>query len=517
MTTDGGFGTATDPVETPAAAASMAGAVITGFGWKTVTVVVSEGTRVAVAIVLARLLTPHDYGVAGEAFVFSGLVSLFSDLALGGALVQRREITEEDRSTVFWASLAISSVITAGTIALSGVIARFFGAPEVRGLLITLSFSFPLTALSTTQVATLTRRLAYRSLEIREISGVLTGGVVALVLAVLGAGPYAIVGNSLAASAASTFLLWRLSSWRPRFIFSRTHLSRLGGFGLRLFGTRLLNYVNLNADNALIGRFAGASALGVYSIAYNIMFTPIVRIASPIGAVVYPALARMQDDVPRMRTAWLRSKRLSGSLLAPVFLIFAATAPDLIRTLVGSKWDAAVPVVQLLAVAGVAHSLVTLNWTVLQATGRVGLELRLDALVTVATVGAFAIGVRWGAVGVAASYAIVKWPGMLLHTYVTTRTMRFGFVETLLAGGSTLPLSVAAAASAYGVRIALVHAGVPAAGRLFIAGGLGAVLYLGLVYVAAPELVAEVRSILARRGAGAAAVPVQGLAAGSRP
>ena len=495
----------------------MAGAVVSGFGWKTLTIVVSETTRVVVAIVLARLLTPRDYGVAGEAFVFSGLISVFSDLALGGALVQRREITEEDRSTAFWASLAFSCLVTAITIGLSGIVARFFGTPRVKDLVIALSLAFPLSALSTTQVAMLTRRLAYRSLEIREISGVLVGAVTALVLAALGTGPWAIVGNSLAASAASTFLLWRLSPWRPKMIFSRAHLGHLGGFGLRLFGVRVLNYANLNADNALIGRFAGASALGVYSLAYNIMFTPLVRIANPIAGVVYPALARMQDDLPRMRAAWLRSKRLSASLLAPAFLMMAVTAPDLIRTLVGSKWDAAVPVVQLLAMAGVAHSLVTLNWTVLQATGRVSLELRLDAVLTIATVGAFAIGVHWGAVGVAASYALVKWPTVLVDTWITTRVMRFSLVEALLAGGSTLPLALAAAAGSYGLRIGLVHLGVGVAGRLFAVGGFGIVVYLVLVVLAAPDLAAEARSIVARRRPVPGAAQVPKLAADSRP
>lgn len=478
---------------------NMGTAVAAGFGWKTLTTIVSEATRIVVVVVLARLLRPHDYGVAGEAFIFAGFATLFSDLALGGALVQRRAVDEEDRSTVFWASLAFSFVVTGITVALAGFVADFFGSREVRVLLIALAFSFPLTALSTTQVALLTRQLAYRSLEVRQMAGVLAGAITAIVLAVAGFGPWAIIGNSLAGSATSTFLLWRFSSWRPSAVFSRGRLRQLGGFGIRLFGIRLLNYVNLNSDNTLIGRFAGASALGVYSLSYNIMFTPLVRIANPIGGVVYPALARMQDDLPRMREAWLRSKRGSAALLAPAFLLMAVTAPDLIRVVVGERWHAAVPVVQLLAISGVAHSLVTLNWTVLQATGRVGLEFRLDLLVTVGIVGAFAIGVHWGAVGVAASYAIVKWPVVLIDTWVTTRAMGFSLLEALSRGGSTLPLALLAAAAAYGVRSGLVSAGTPAAVRLLLAGGVGALLYLVLLRVRAPDLLDEARALFARR------------------
>jgi O-antigen/teichoic acid export membrane protein len=478
---------------------SMASAVLTGFGWKVATIGISEVTRVAVAVVLARLLTPADYGVAGMAFVFSGLAVLFSDLALGGALVQRRDISEEDRSTVFWASLAFSLVVMAGVIALSPLVADFFGRHEVEKLVIGLSFSIPLAALSTTQVAVLTRRLSYRSLEIRHIIGILCGAVAALTLAAAGFGPWAIIANTLVFSAASTLLLWRLSSWRPRLVFSFTHLSHLSGFGLRLFGIRLLNYANLNADNTLIGRFSGASALGTYSLAYNVMFTPMVRIAAPISSVVYPALARMQDDLPRMRNAWLRSKQLSASLLAPAFLIILVTAPDLVRVLFGAKWLGAVPVIELLAVAGVAHSLVTLNWTVLQGTGHIKVALRLGILVTALTVGSFAFGVRWGAVGVAASYAAIKWPLVLVDTYVTTRTVRFSFREALLAGGSILPLAVLAAAGAWGARVGLAAAGAPPALRLVLVVAAAIALYALLLLVAEPTLIAEARDVLGRR------------------
>ena len=441
---------ADNPMEgSGAAPANMGSAVLTGFGWKMATALVSDVTRVCVAIVLARLLTPGDYGVAGMAFIFAGLANIFSDLALGGALVQRRAITEEDRSTVFWAALGFSLVMAGVLVALSPLIADFFGRHEVERLVIALSASIPLSALTTTQVALLTRRLAYRSLEIRQIVGVVGGAIAALAFAAAGFGPWAIVSNSLVTSAVSTALLWRLSPWRPRFIFSFAHLRRLSGFGLRLFGLRIMNYANLNSDNMMIGRFAGASALGTYSLAYNVMFTPMLRISNPIATVVYPALARMQDDLPRMRSAWLRSKRLSASLLAPAFLIILVTAPDLVRVLFGEKWNSAVPVIQLLAIAGVAHSLLTLNWTVLQGTGRIGVAFRLGLLVCALTVGAFAVGVRWGAVGVAASYAAVKWPLVLFDTYVTTRTVRFSFREAVLAGGSILPHAVLAAAGAW--------------------------------------------------------------------
>jgi polysaccharide transporter, PST family len=478
---------------------SLIAPVLTGFRWKVITMVVSEGTRVAVAVVVARLLAPADYGLAAMAFVACGFVMMFSNLALGDALIQRREITEEDRSTVFWASLAVSLVVTAATIAFSGEVASFFGEPGVRNLVIALSFSFPLAALSTTQVALLTRQLAYRSLELREIIGVLCGAVAALALALGGFGPWAIVGNALTASAVATLLLWRISPWRPRAVFSPARFRDLGGFGLRLFGIRLLNHTNLNADNVLVGRFAGVAALGTYSVAYNVMFTPLLRIATPIAEVVYPAFVRMQDNPMRLRAAWLRSKRLITSLLAPAFLMIAVTAPDLVHVILGAKWNAVAPVIQLLCLAGVAHGVVALNWSVLQATGRVGTQFRLELFVSLVTVAAFAAGVHWGALGVAGFFAGAKWLLLLVDTWITTRAVSFGFLEALLAGISTLPLAILAAAAAFVARVWYVHEGVPASGRLVAVGAVGLGGYLLLLIVAAPSLVAEARDVLRRR------------------
>jgi O-antigen/teichoic acid export membrane protein len=485
--------------EAVAVSPSMGSAVLTGLGWKVATVLVSDVTRILVAVVLARLLTPADYGMAGMAFIFSGLATIFSDLALGGALVQRREVTEEDRSTVFWGSLAFSFVVAGVCVALSPLIADFFGKQEVEKLVAVMAISVPLSALTTTQVALLLRQLAYRSLEIRQMLAILSGAVAALAFAAAGFGPWAIVANALVASAVSTILVWRFSSWRPRFVFSFARLRDLSPFGLRLFGLRVMNYANLNVDNLLVGRFAGAAALGVYSLAYNVMFTPMIRIANPISSVVYPALARMQDDMPRMRRAWLRSKRMSASLLAPAFLIAIVTAPDLVPVLFGDKWHEAVPVIQLLAVAGVAHSLVTLNWTVLQGTGRMKVAFRLGLLVSAMTVASFAVGVRWGAVGVAAAYALIKLPAVLIDTYVTTRAVHFSFREALLAGGSILPHAVLAAGGAWAVRIALTSVGTPPVVRLVVVVATACLLYLVLLVVAAPGYVADVREVLGQR------------------
>ena len=482
---------------------SLSGAVATGLKWKVITMTISEGTRFGVVLVLARLLTPRDYGVAAMAMVFAGLITLFTDVGLGAALVQRRTITEQDRSTVFWMSMAIAAVIVVFTVAVAGEVARFFGQPQVRSLVIVLSLSFPLAALSQTQTALLNRKLAYRSLEIRQIVGVLVGAATALIVAISGGGAWAIVANSLASTAAATALLWRFSSWRPSLTFSFESLRTMGAFGLKLTGTRVLNYANLNADNTLVGRFLGATSLGIYGISYNIMFTPLSRINLPIYAVVAPALARLQHDPERLKAAWLRSKRLTATLLNPAFFAILVVAPDLVRVVLPAKWLPAVPVIRLLCLAGLGHSLIALNSTILQARGHAGTVLRISIFTSIVTLGAFASGLPWGILGVAGFFAAAKWLLVLPDTWITTRRAQMPLWSALWASGAMLPFGLAAAAAGYGVQQLLLHAGAPAIVRLLAAGAAVFVVYAGLIYAFVPSFVGEVRGALSRRRAGA--------------
>ena len=279
---------------------SMHNRIRSGLAWKVASQVFRQLSRVAVVVILARLLTPEEYGLAAMVLVFSALVLIFADLALGAALVQREELNEADRSTVFWTSAAMGTLFMLLGIAASWPIAAFYGEPEVQPLFALLSVSFLVTALGTTQSALLNREMQFRSLELRMMAGTLVGGTAGIVVAAAGGGAWAIIVQQLAIAVTSTLLLWAFSPWRPRFTYSLHSLRSLGGFSLNVFGTRVLFYANRNLDNMLIGRFLGASALGAYAIAYNVMLMPLARIAQPIVEVLFPAMSRIQDDRRRM-------------------------------------------------------------------------------------------------------------------------------------------------------------------------------------------------------------------------
>ena len=474
--------------------------VVSGIGWKIATQVVVQTTRTAVGVVLARLLVPRDYGLAAMALMFVGVTSIFTDLSLGAALVARRVITERDRSTAFWTTVAAGAACAGGGVAAAPLVGRLFSTPAVVPLFAVTSILFLITSISATQIALLTREMQFRSLQLREMAGAAVGGAVGIALALGGLGAWALVAQVLAAEALSLVLVWRFSPWRPRAIYSAQSLRELGSFAGKTSGARLLGYVNLNADNFLIARFLGAVPLGVYAVAYNVMFAPLARLAAPIQQVLFPAFARIATDPPRVGAAWLRGNRIVAAISVPAFVGLAVVAPDFVSAVLGDRWHKAIPVLQLLCIAGLSQSLQSLNHSVLQALDRAGALLGFMIFSATLTVSSFAIGLHWGVVGVAAGFAAARTTVLPIFTTIVCRAAQ---TRPLAFAGSVhrvLEVSAAMGVLAYVTRLALVHAGVSSGLRLAAVVATGGAVYLALLTWREPQLVAEARTLALRRG-----------------
>jgi O-antigen/teichoic acid export membrane protein len=363
----------------------------------------------------------------------------------------------------------------------------------VQPLLAALSLGFFVSALGTTQEALLVRDLGFRRLELRLMAGTAAGAAVGITAAVLGYGAWAIVSQQLAIAVVSTVLLWFVSPWRPSFTFSTASLRDLGGFSARVFGQRLLYYLHRNADNLLVGRFLGAAALGVYALAYNVMLVPFSRLGGPVQEVLFPAFSRLQDEPQRIAELWLRAVRLVGAVTVPSLAGLVVVAPDFVRVVLGPRWSAMVPVLQILAWVGLLQSLQTLNGNILQALDRTATLLRYAVVFFVVHLAAFVVGLQWGIVGVAAAYAVSTTLVEPLYAWVTTRAVGI----SLLRLGRTLAGVAAAAAAMAGcvlaLRLLLVHQGVPVAPRLVLCILAGLAVYLPCCGLLVPELRRELR------------------------
>jgi O-antigen/teichoic acid export membrane protein len=483
----------TDPEAVPTRAR-----VLRGVAWKAGSQSFAQVMQIVVAIVLARLLTPHDYGLAAMVLVFAALVPIFADLALGSALVQRDRLTEDDRSTVFWLSGITGLGFTLIGIALSWPIAHFYREPEVQPLFAVLSLGFVIRALGSTQTALLSREMNFRSLELRMIAGTAVGSVVGITVAFVGGGAWAIILQQVVGALVSTMLLWVFTPWRASFRFSMSSVHRLARFSGNVFGTRILFYLNRNADNLLVGRFLGPSALGAYALAYNVMLLPMSRIGAPVVEVFFPAFSRMQEDRERLASLWIRINRVIGALTIPAMLGLIVVAPEFVRVVFGEKWAEAIPVLQLLAWVGLLQSLQSTNSSLLMALDRTQKLLGYAAVALVASLVAFVLGLHWGIVGVAAAYAVASSFVEPYYTLLTARALRVS-VWSFWRGLS----GVAQAAAGMTAVVLAVRWLLPEAlgdgARLAIMIGVGIATYVPLALWRAPEVIAELSATRRRR------------------
>jgi O-antigen/teichoic acid export membrane protein len=342
--------------------------------------------------------------------------------------------------------------------------------------------------------------MSFRSLELRQMSAVAVGAVVGIAAALRGYGAWAIIGQQLAITVTSTTLLWAFSGWRPRLVCSVTSLRRLGGFSANVLGTRILFYLNRNLDNLLVGRFLGPAALGAYSISYNVMLAPFSQIAEPVQQVLMPAFSRLQDEPEHLGAIWLRVNKLIGAISVPALLGLVVVAPDFVHVVLGDKWRAATPVIQILSWVGLIQSLQRLNSTILLARDATHTLLRYSVIVLLASVVAFVVGLHWGIVGVAAGYAVSSTIVEPYYTWLTGRTVGVTLRSFLR---SLAPVVGAAGAMAAGVAVAralLVSSGIGADARLAILVPLGAVLFVPLYLWREPETLDELRRLRPARG-----------------
>jgi O-antigen/teichoic acid export membrane protein len=480
---------------------SLSSRILSGIAWKAGSQVTLQLTRMVVALFLARMLTPHDWGLAAMVLVFAGFVVVFTDSALGTALIQRREISEDDRSTVFFFSAGVGVLLALVGVACSGPLASFYGEPEVRWLFVAVSIGFLVSALGATQMALLVREMEFKRLELRQIAATLVGAATGIGLALAGAGAWAIVGQLLGEVATSTLLLWIITPWRPHLRFATASLRRLGAFAGNVFAENVLYQAGRAVITVMIGRVLGAAALGTYTLATTVILMPFTRIAAPLQQVFFPAFARMSDDKERMADVWIRATRLVGSFSMPALVGLAIVAPDFVDLVLGSRWEDAAEVVRILAIVGIVQSLQTLNAEVLLALGRAGTLARFTLLWFVGSVGAVALGTQWGLIGAAVAYAVATLLLEPIRAYLTTQALGIPLRRFVLSLSGIAQATALMALALVAAGAALTAAGAPAGVRLPLLVLLGSCVYVAACLWRAPELTAEIRGVTGRRRA----------------
>lgn len=371
---------------------------------------ISQGTRVILStvstIVVARILSPSDYGVMAMVSPIVGFLSVFQTMGLSQAVVQKGSVNDDQLNALFWLNIAASTVIALLLVLISPLVARFYNDPRVMQVTIAFAGTTLVSGLALQHSALLSRNMKFSTVSIIDI----ITAVVAFAATIAGA--YLIhtywalwIGIFLGAIT-NTALLWIAERWRPRFRISFRDTRELAEFGAHLTGFSLLNFISRNIDNVLIARFSGAEALGLYDRSYRLMVFPLQNINTPLSRVMIPILSRLQDEPSRYRRSFLLAFRLIMVAIAPAMAVAMATSDRLVPFLLGNRWAAAGPIFFWLSLSGLIQPIANVAGWLFISSGRARAMMWWGVLSSIVTVASIIVGLRWGAVGVAAAYCL---------------------------------------------------------------------------------------------------------------
>jgi O-antigen/teichoic acid export membrane protein len=380
--------------------------VASGAAWSAIARLCLQLLYLASVAVVARRLDPKAYGLMNMTQIALGLVALFRDIGIGSAVIQKREIDNGLLSSLSWIASGLGCAAMLVCFLAAPLIALFYKQPLVSPMLRVLSLSFAITSVTTVHEAMLNRGMAFRKLAIVEIGAAALSLVVAIAFAYSGHGVWSLVAASLTTSAASSIGLFVAYRWLPAFHFSWSDVRSVTGYGMNLSGFNLFNYFSRNADNVLVGRFLGAGPLGFYQFAYTVMLYPVQNVAQLLGRVLFPAFSEIQHDLPRFRSAYVRSSAIIAVVSFPLMAGVAAVAKPFVEVWVGPRWLPVAALITILAPVGMLQALGTTTGQVYMATGRTDLMFRWGVFVSPVTILSFVIGLQWGVRGVAICYAI---------------------------------------------------------------------------------------------------------------
>ena len=456
-------------------------------------------TQFMVSIVTARLLLPSEFGEAALALAIIAFAQLFTDLGLAAAIVHARTVTAELLTTAFWLNIGAAAALALIVAVLAYPVSRLYGHPSLFPLLLLASLNFAVTR-GAVQTALLERTFNFKRLAIIETTAQTVGVIFVPVAALLGLGAASLVLGPVVATTLLSAGLWASVPWRPSGRPSRQKLRELWQFSRGLVGFNTLGYWSRNFDTLLLGGAVSSGELGQYNRAFNLMMVPVQQMSLVVARVLFPSLSRMRDDPPRVGRAWMRGLEATAALSMPVTITFAATAPALVAVLYGPRWGPTAPILELLALSAVPQILAASSGGVYRSLGLTDLLFKVGVISTVLSVIAIAIGVHWGALGVAAALLIKAWVSLPIPMTPLIRATRLKTADLRGPIVRILGPAVALGCGELGVRFAL-GGSTSAAVVLVLQLLAGAVLYfpaLHLVGSPAISLIKEQVQRLAR-------------------
>ncbi|UCG53776.1 MAG: lipopolysaccharide biosynthesis protein [Candidatus Latescibacterota bacterium] len=356
--------------------------------------------------ILARILTPEDFGLIAMVIVIIGFIGIFKDMGLAMATVQRAEINHGQVSTLFWLNLAISIGIMAITSALAPLLAAFYKEPRVTGITVVLAITIIFSGLTVQHQALLRRQMRFAALAVVEVSALLIGAAVAITCGLAGFRYWSLVILHVVREIVTMFGVWVLCGWRPGAPVRKSGVRSMIAFGAHLTGFNIVNYVARNVDKMLIGWYWGAAPLGLYNNAYRLLLLPIQQINVPLTSVAVPTLSRLQEQRERYRAYYRRGVLLTVAAGMPIVAFLFVAAEKAVLTFLGSQWLDAVAIFRAFGPAAFIGTFNVATGWVYVSLGTTRRQFAWGIFGSAVTVLAYVIALPWGPIGVAAAFSV---------------------------------------------------------------------------------------------------------------
>lgn len=380
---------------------------------------------------MARLLTPSDFGLVGMLTVFFGVALVLEDAGFGSALIQRKQITDEDETSVFLLNVGSGVVLTLALCSISSIVAAFFRQPILKLLLCALSIQILIQSCSLVQVALLARKLDFRTSAIVNTGAILVSGIIGISSAYAGCGVWSLVYQKLSAAFFRTFGFWLIGSWRPKGRFSWQSISSLWAYSSNLLASGILDSVFSNIYGAIFGLISDAQLVGQFTNANQLQQTGAAMTTSVIGNVMFPQFSRHQENKEELKRQFRRTVRILASFHFPIMAALSACSHSLVICIFTQKWEGSVPYLRILSFVGLVYPLHALHLSVLKAQGRSDLHFRLEIIKIGTLLLMLALTWKFGIIA-------ITW-GMLIHTvfalgingYYTKRLVSYRWSEQM--------------------------------------------------------------------------------------
>lgn len=450
-----------------------------GLAWSMIERFATQGVQFLFGIILARMLSPDDYGVIAMPLVFLAIAQCFIDSGFSGALIRKPNLTEDDLSTAFYFNIGVGVICYLILFFTSPLIADFYNTPILADLLKVTALATLFNPLCAVQQAILTKKIDFKTQAIVSLAGALVSGLVGLVMAYTGFGVWALVFQQVGGYVIRTILLWILGKWKPKRRWSWESFHYLWGYGSKMLASGLLETIYSNIYPIVIGKYFSANDLGNYTRAQQFSNLPSSNVTGVLQRVTFPVLSNIQNEDERLARNYRKILKLSAFLIFPLMMILSAVADPLIRVLLSDKWEGCIILLQILCFSLMWYPIHAINLNLLTVKGRSDLFFRLEVFKKIIGVCIMVVTIPHGIIWMVSGGIVSSMISLIINTYYTGKLINVGYLKQM---GDLLPI--------FGVSFAvwiIVHGSMMMSSNIYVQLIIGC-LVGGIMYLVLAKL-----------------------------